>query len=369
MRKMFAFLLVAVLLCSYSLPAVAAEDVRLAAAINNTADFLLQAVITPQVDSVGGEWAVIGLARSGLEVSEAFFKSYYEAVESLVSERGAVLDPRRFTENSRVILALSASGYNPLDVAGFDLTLPLGDYERVVGQGINGPIWALIALDSRSYPIPINPNASVQATREMYLSEILRRQTPDGGWNLTAGAGGSISAGERGDPGITGMALQALSNYQENTNVKAAVDRALSFLTDSQNEDGGFTSGLSGNASDVESAVQVIVALGALGVSIDDSRFMKNGNTIVDNVLSHGLADGSFRHARNSRQSNQMSTEQAFYGLVAAHRAQSGQNSLYAMDDAPLRADLHGPLGAVQIINEVLLELYRRIAAIRLAVE
>ena len=38
-------------------------------------------------------------------------------------------------------------------MGGYDLTKPLGDYDRTIWQGLNGPIWALIALDSRDYPM------------------------------------------------------------------------------------------------------------------------------------------------------------------------------------------------------------------------
>ncbi len=33
-------------------------------------------------------------------------------------------------------------------MAGYDLTKALGDYDKTIWQGLNGPIWALIALDS-----------------------------------------------------------------------------------------------------------------------------------------------------------------------------------------------------------------------------
>ena len=46
---------------------------------------------------------------------------------------------------------------DPRDVAGYDLTKPLGDFDKTVWQGINGPIWALIALDSGNYEVPVLP--------------------------------------------------------------------------------------------------------------------------------------------------------------------------------------------------------------------
>jgi hypothetical protein len=173
----------------------------------------------------------------------------------------------------------------------------------------------------------------------MYIEEILRRQTPDGGWNLTAGAQGPVGAGERGDSDLTGMALQALAKYQDNTEVRAATDRALAFLSGIQDEWGGFVGSFSGASSAVESVAQVLVALTELGIPIDDARFVKNGNTLLDNLLSYRLPDGGFRHSLEGGGNNQMSSEQAFYALVAAQRAAERRNSLYRMSDAVRRGD------------------------------
>jgi len=207
------------------------------------------------------------------------------------------------------------------------LTVPLGDFERTTWQGINGSIFALLALDSLNYAVPQNANAQTQATREMYVAEILRLQNADGGWSLS---------GETGDSDITGMALQALAKYQETPDVSAAIDRALAFLSNIQESNGGFVSTFS-RASNLESSVQVLVALTELGIPLNDPRFVKNGNSVLDNVLSFQNRDGSFSHTAGSNESNLISTQQALYGLVAAQRAADGRNSLYRMSDRVVR--------------------------------
>jgi len=342
-----------VLLVGLVAPASATSAPVLDEAIENAAEFLLRTVSAPTINSVGGEWAVIGLARSGNPVPDAFFENYFRAVEQQVRAQGGVLDARRLTEYSRVILGLTAAGFDPRNVAGFDLTLPLGDFDRTIWQGINGPVFALLALDSLNYAIPTNINAEVQATRSLYVSEILRRQTADGGWNLTAGTlGAPVDPSETGDADLTGMALQALAKYQDDPAVRAATERALQFLSQSQDAGGGFSSGFSPGASAVESAVQVLVALTELGISINDPRFVKNGNTLVDNVLSFQNVDGSFRHTHGNPDSNIMSTEQALYGLVAARRAQIGSNSLYRMSDRIVRiAGRHPDVRRLQVVR------------------
>ena len=336
MRKINLFLIVLItfsILIGISAPISAMSRTDIDITIAETAEYLLATVPNPQVGSVGGEWTVIGLARSGIDVSDSFFENYFATVERYVREADGVLHNVRITEYSRVILALTAAGFDPRNVAGFDLTLTLGDFERTIWQGINGPIFALLALDSLDYSVPINENAETQATRELFVGEILRRQLQDGGWNLTAGFDGPPAAHERGDADLTGMALQALAKYQDNSQVATAIERGLTFLSENQDSDGGFSGNFSAGSTAVESVAQVLVALAELGIPIDDSRFVKNGNTLLDNLLSFRMPNGSFRHSHDHGDENLLSTEQAFYALVAVQRLLDGRNSLYRMSD------------------------------------
>ena len=314
--------------------AYAADAKTLDGAVSAAAAYMTKTVKAPIVGSVGGEWAVIGLARSGQSASDSYYEAYYKTVKQYVKDCKGILHDKKYTEYSRIILGLTAAGYDPRNVAGYDLTYALGDFERTIWQGINGPVFALIALDSRNYPVPANKEAKTQATRDLYTAEILRRQLPDGGWNLTAGADGKIAPSEKADADITGMALQALAKYQDRANVKTAIDKALSCLSAMQDEKGGYSSWGDQNS---ESVVQVLVALCELGVSVNDARFIKNGITLVDNILSYQNTDGSFRHTSSGSGNSQMSSEQVFYGLVAAQRARDGKNSLYRMSDAKQR--------------------------------
>ncbi len=333
--KQVCVFLAFVMLAGSFLTTSAVSTSELDAAVSGSAAYVLDVVDNPQVGSVGGEWAIIGLARSGYEVPEEYYQDYYATVEAYVEACKGVLHEKKYTEYSRVIVALSAIGKDPTDVAGYNLLTPLGDYDKTIWQGLNGPIWALIALDSGSYDMPLNPDAETSATRDMYVDEILSRQLADGGWSLN-GTGGSK---ESADPDITGMALQALAKYRYRDDVAEAVDEGLDCMSQKQDTDGGYASWGTAN---LESVVQVVVALTELGVSLDDDRFVKNGHTLLDNLLTFRQADGSFKHTADGGGNSQMSTEQGLYGLVAAQRASKGQNSLYRMGDALSVADSDG---------------------------
>ncbi len=221
-----------------------------------------------------------------------------------------------------MILALTAIGKNPKSVAGHDLTLVLSDYDKTVWQGINGPVWALLALDSGNYPLEKNAEAKVQATRQMYVDKILSLKLSSGGWNLSEDSSQGL------DPDLTAMVLQALAKYRDQPLVAQAVDQALSQLSLAQNSKGGFSSQ---GVEALESSAQVLVALCELGIDVKDKRFIKNGKSIEDNIMMYYVDGQGFSHVLSPKVSNQMATEQGFYSLVALERARGGKSSLYNM--------------------------------------
>lgn len=287
-------------------------------AYDRASAYLTAAVSAPRYGSLGGEWTVLALARGGADTETAYFTGYCAALEQTVREANGVLSERKYTEYSRVILALSALEKDARDVAGYDLTLPLGDFEKTKAQGVNGVIYALLALDSRDYPMPQNAAASTQATRQLYVDAILAAQLTNGGWSFM---------GEDADPDLTAMALQALAKYREQSSVQLAANRALVCLSAMQNADGGFSSWGSENA---ESCAQVLLALNALDLGTDDSRFVKNGHSVLDALLTYQNADGGFCHER-SGETNLMASEQAACALASLVRAERGESGLYRM--------------------------------------
>lgn len=296
-------------LSEYSESAVQDGNSKIAAA---TAAYLLKTVSEPQIGSIGGEWAVIGLARSGYSVPQSWIDNYYAAVEKNATSCKGVLSSTKYTEYSRVIIALTAIGKAPDNVNKYNLLSYLADYNNVVKQGLNGSVWALIALDSGNYVIPENSGAKVQATREMYVDGILSKQLAGGGFSLTGE--------EPADADMTAMALCALSRYKARSDVTLAIEKAVSSLSKQQLSVGAYSS--------CESAAQVIIALCSLGISTNDSRFIKNGATLKDELLSYYIGEGQFRHISGG-EANQMATEQALLALAALQREENGKSAIY----------------------------------------
>ena len=289
-----------------------------------TGDFI-QGLGTPTVNSTGGEWMVIGLARSGRTVPAGYYDNVVEYVKAK-ADANERLHPAKVTDNARVILALTAIGKDVTNVGGHNLLKGLDNMAYVQKQGINGPIFTLIALDSHNYP------TMGDVTREKLIQVILDAQLPGGGWNLS---------GENADTDMTAMAIQALAPYYKTSEtVKAAVDKALEALSALQQGDGGFGSWGTVNS---ESCDQVIVALTALGIDpATDSRFIKNGLTVLDALAGFYVNGGGFKHVADKGRDG-MATEQGYYALASYYRFVNGQTSLYDMSDVTIQTGGNTP--------------------------
>lgn len=289
-------------------------------AYTSTGDYL-ENLGTPAVGSIGGEWMVLGLIRSGRNVSEEYYQRVVSYVRENIDENGR-LHRAKSSENSRLILALTALGKDVTNVDGYNLLRGLSDMEFVQYQGINGPIWALVALDCGNYPAPEG-----NVSRESLIQIILDAQLSDGGWALS---------GEEADGDITGMALLALAPYYgKNDAVKLAVEDGLMLLSNIQNADGTFGTfdGGDSRVATCESSAQVIVALTALGIDpAKDVRFIKNGISALDALIEFYVTGGGFKHLMVG-QLDGMATEQAYYAMTAYYRFLMGENHLFDMTD------------------------------------
>lgn len=331
LKRFLCLVLGAAVLCGQCQAVYAADAESM---LDASVRYMLSVVAEPTASSVGGEWAVIGAARSGAETEADYYEKYYNNLKKKLADNNGILHSRKYTEYSRAILALTAIGKDPSDVGGVNLLKPLSDYDKTILQGINGPIWALIALDSGKYELAENEAAPVAATRDMYVEYILSKQNADGGWKL--------GTAETSDTDITAMALCALSNYAAKADVNAAIDKGLGFLSDMQTDSGGFA--YNGTES-AETSAQVLTALCTLNIPQDDARFVKNGNTVCDGLERFFLSDGGFCHLIGGGE-NLMATEQCVYALTALKRFKNGENALWDMsdvaassDDAPHRAE------------------------------
>lgn len=297
----------------------------------DTKKYIQNNVPAPVVASDRGEWAVLGLARAGVELSDAYIQAYYGKVVAYVQKNmgadGVLLDPESHnptvTDNERIILALTAIGKDPTNVGDKNLLTALQnkDIMQVTNTSdtdINGLVFGLLALNSGNY------------TQDSYwlVQAILTQQNADGSWSASA------DTKPDGDVDMTAMALQALAPYYNeggDTTVNAAVDKALQWLS-AKYKGTGYTS--------AESCAQVVVALSALQLNANsDSSFVKTVDgaptSVLGDLLRYYLGEGQgFKHAASLKTADQKATEQALYAMAAYERYCRRTNALYDMTDA-----------------------------------
>ena len=308
--------------------AVARQPQDVSATLNATMAKLADTVKEPSFGTNAGEWTVFSLARGEyFNKDNVYFTNYYNRIVETVNETASsvnmngALHKNKSTENSRLIVALSAIGKDATAVGDWNLVeaYSANGFDWIKKQGLNGTIWALIALDSNNY-------ATSDATiRQQCIDSILSLQHDDGGWSLMA------NKTYASDPDVTGMALQALYPYREQEAVATACAEAFECLSEMQHDNGTFASG---GSECSESCAWVIVACTTWGINPDtDSRFIKNGKSVVDGLLSHYLEDkAQFEHIVGAG-ANGMATDQSTYALVAYNRFVKNKTGLFDYSD------------------------------------
>ena len=84
MKKAISLALVLACLLALAFPAMAAKEPDLKTLVDGTAEYMLSVVKEPGPADIGGDWAVLGLARSGVGVPEGYFEGDYSKVVSYV---------------------------------------------------------------------------------------------------------------------------------------------------------------------------------------------------------------------------------------------------------------------------------------------
>jgi hypothetical protein len=292
LKKLISLLLILVIVIGSSLTVYA--DIDIEKEIEKTSKYLIQKVQNPYPGMIGGEWLILGLTRSGFDLPHGYIDKYYGNLEELFIQKQGEITRNKYSDYSRIILALTAIGKDVSNVAGYNPLEKLNDFESVKKQGINGPQFALIAKNSGGYDL---------SSEKALLNYILDKELPGGGFCLS----GSIA-----DPDITAIAIQAISAYKDQKEIKEVIDRALDKLLEME-------------LDNAESLSQAIIALTSMGIDPEKYGY-------VTSLLNYRLKDGSFRHELKG-DSDFMPTEQALLALAAYKLFTNGESTIYDMKD------------------------------------
>jgi len=315
LKKLLSLLLISCLLCGMGSALAETGDIysQIDTAITATGNYMLG---NPEYN---GDWVILGLARGSINVPNVYYEGYYSDISNNLNSLTSA------TDYSRVILALTSIGKDPTNVNSQNLIDNLGEFQI---SNLSTAIYTLIALDSNNYRFS---DDDLNMMREPIISYIIYSQLSDNNGELTGWPGwdGYLELD------TTAMVLQALAPYKNRPDVQYAIDKAVSWISTQQMPDGGFL--FYGSAS-CESASQVLIALSALGIdAATDVRFIKNGKTMLDFIMSFYNQNGYFMilNEFNNWVENDYRTKQAMYSLVSYRRFRLGINSLFNMTDEP----------------------------------
>lgn len=318
-KKILSLLMSIVILFSMTVSTALAEDEAIVTektdiyAVISTGIASSEAYINQQLSEIhdttgvsyGFEWYVISMLRAQKAIDEDILDEYYGSLVKKVKEFDVNTKP---TDLARTALSLLVMNKDITNIDGVNL-LELIYNNEYSETGSNDLAYALIVFNATELQIPEN----AKWNEDKIIAELLKYQAENGGFGLTGNAIADID--------VTAICIQALSSYQENTDVNNAVSRALEYLK-------GIISSDYNYSDNPNSTAQVLMALSSLKIDVTD---INNGfGSETENIIT---ALGKYRNNEGSgylyeNAVNSMATVQVMQAYDAYRKAHK-ENLLY----------------------------------------
>lgn len=277
----------------------------------NTSDELktiMDNIAAGYVDSTG-EWVVMDMGAYAATFPEAESKTTADAKQSYLNTVIGKLSAASVGETtySKSILALAAQGIDPAQLYAVNSNTAINAIEGLSSKTHGSSAWVapytMAALNQGDY--------DTDAAEQAIIDAVLENQKEDGSW---AEWGDSIQT--------TSNMIAGLAFYAGDEEVDAAIAKAVEYLSSVQEEDGSFDA--YGSGADGNTMAMVVIGLAANGINPDtDYRFIKNGNSALDALLSFAVeGNNGFGYTSNAT-INASATEQGFRALIAAYNVMS----------------------------------------------
>lgn len=250
------------------------------------------------------EWLVEGIWQ-GEEANSSGTFSLANCVGTLNSQTSVAM-----TNLDRKIMTMTARGFDCSNLAKYNGGKPLIDskgnevddlvkilYNYEGTYTINGPIFALIALDMGNYTIP----ADAVWTREKLVEKLIEHPYLSEGFGLD----------------MVGMLMYAIAPYQNDPDygeqVKKKLAEGVEVIQQRMQSDYSFSEWGSTNS---ETASQVICALSACGIDCHtDPRFSNGTESVLTRWLEFAHLDTGYFDHDDKLLNNAMATYQGAYTL------------------------------------------------------
>ncbi|WP_461811003.1 hypothetical protein [Faecalimonas sp.] len=261
-----------------------------------TAEYVKEKVPNPNISAIGGEWAVKGIAESGIKVEDDYFEVYYDTVRAKVKSQKGKIHEDYYSDYARVIIALKAIGKDPKNVEGFDLTKSLEEYEELTKQGVNAVAYTLVAINEC--------NISLEH-EQAYVKFLVKKME-----NM-------LTEQNKKDIDFVSMGLLGLSFYQDDVTIKKVIEDSIKYLSSMQQENGTMGS--------CESTSEAIIALTQVEVDVfSDKRFVKKERSLGESLMNYQVEKGGFLHMEDGETADEMATEKALLALCSMKKMEKG---------------------------------------------
>ena len=262
---------------------------------------LMNNISSSYVES-SGEWVVMDMGAYAKYNPDTANKLSEKAKQQYINNAIASITGENVSDTTidKAVLALRAIGADETRLYNINSNTPINAIEKLNAVTKSSSTWSapytLAAYNQGEYNSDEYENS--------LIADLLAAQQDDGSWN----EGGTIDT--------TANAIAGLSFYKDREDVASAIDKAVAYLSSQQKTTGAYDGGYGENSN---STAMVIIGLAAAGINPDtDSRFIKNGNSLLDGLFSFAISDNTgFGYTDNSAK-NDFSTEQSFRALIAA---------------------------------------------------
>ena len=191
-----------------------------------------------------------------------------------------------YTYAAGAVRAMQYLGMDPGDINGLDYIAPLTNTSKAAPtstQDFNSYLYDIASIDPEVWR---SRGVDGDMLAEQFITRVLADQTLDGGFDDFYGY--SVATAKEGQTVIgqgsvpeTISALSALASYRDKENVAAAIEAGLTYLSSVQLADGSFEC-CCGDTPNGAVTLSMLSLMDKLDISIDDERFVKNGNTVAD---------------------------------------------------------------------------------------
>lgn len=228
---------------------------------------------------------LLALQNANIELTKAETEKLQEIMTAMVGASSEYyLGRTSSTYSAGAVRAMQYLGMDPGDINGLDYLAVLTNTDKLVATStydFNSFMEDIAAVDPVVWR---SRGVDVGAVVDKYATRILADQTPDGGFDSYYGvniAQGHADTSWRDDARYTAETLTALAPYADKEYVAKAIDAGLEYLSSVQLADGSFAN-MSKETPDGEVTLAVLKMMEALDISLEDERFVKNGNTVAD---------------------------------------------------------------------------------------